>query len=348
MATTKAKNQKKRAAPEAKPKAPVLLLASYALLIVLLVLYVIRNSVITGAAVIVVVVVILAMELKQSIRAGGVRRSLIDIGIAVLAVVIVFAAAAVILQTSSPIDVVTSCSMVPTLQRGEMLLLHGIPNLSTFLSDHDVPVVNVSTAAFDAAMSNFSSEFLVFYAYSPANKSDISETVAPNSVFDVGLYNQECLDIYSTEDRPGEYYKCYVPGQQQSALIRYNYSIGKIAEGSELYDEIYTSSITIENTTITENYSNPIVVYKTNANDSFYPGDVIHRVFAVMHVGSEYYVLTKGDNNPGLDIEFVNYPPSQNEIVGYYLGGLPYLGYLKLIVSGDLQAQAQCSEVIQH
>lgn len=321
--------------------------ALYAILVLLIVFYVLHNSVIMGIAVIVMIGMVVVLEIRYSVRSEGAKKSVIDLGVAILAVVILFGVLMLLLQTASPIDVVTSCSMLPALSRGEMLLLHGIPNMSAFLKDHDVPVVNLSTSQFNQMIGNFSSEFLAFEAYQPGNKSEISEIVNGGPGLPVGLYNQLCVDRYANENQPYNYYRCYVPKQPADNLIKYNYSIGKILVNNTYDSVVYTSSITIANTTIVENYSNPVVVYQTNGSDSF-SGDIIHRVFAAIRVGGNYYILTKGDNNPGLDIQFANYPPSQSSIVGYYLGGLPYLGYLKLIVSGQLQSQPQCGEVAQH
>jgi hypothetical protein len=320
----------------------------YALLVALIALYIFHNSVVIGIGVIVLIIIILVLEFSLSVHSDGAKSSIIDLGVAILAVVIIFAVLMVILQTSSPIDVVTSCSMLPVLSRGEMLLLHGIPNMSLFLASHHVPIVNVSQSQFNGMIGNMSSEFLAFYAYNPSNKSDIADITNLGAQLPVGLYNSACVDRYSAENEPYNYYRCYVPPQAQANnLIKYNYSIGKMLMNGTYYSVVYTSSITIANTTIVENYSNPIVVYRTNSSDTF-SGDIIHRAVAAIHVGAKYYILTKGDNNPGLDIQFANYPPSQSDIVGYFLGGLPYIGYLKLIVSGQLASDPQCGQVIQH
>lgn len=57
--------------------------------------------------------------------AGGIKTTIKEVVIAVVVAVGVWIALIVILQTSSPIDVVTSCSMVPVLERGDMIFLQG-------------------------------------------------------------------------------------------------------------------------------------------------------------------------------------------------------------------------------
>lgn len=113
-----------------------------------------------------------------------------------------------------------------------------------------------------------------------------------------------------------------------------------------MFNIIYTRSITINNQTILENYSNPIIVYLTTPNDTF-SGDIVHRVFAALKVGSTYYLLTKGDNNPALDIEFGNYPVDQNMVIGKVVGVIPWLGYLTLAFKGGIET-AGCNQVIIH
>ncbi|MEM3839451.1 MAG: hypothetical protein QXF01_02650, partial [Candidatus Micrarchaeaceae archaeon] len=316
-------------------------------LALLLAACIIHNSVAIAFGALVDIILIFALESRAIVQSGEVKSSLKELAEAIIAVVIIFVLLMLILQTTSPIDVVASCSMLPSLTRGEMVVLHGIPNMSSFLASTHVPVVNVSSSEFNKTLSNFSSEFLSFWAYNPNNRSEISNFMS--SGYAVGLYNTECLDRYSEESQPYNYYKCFVPeSEQKNNLIRYNYSIDSLVMNGTSYEIVETSGITIGNTAIAENYSNPIIVYRTNSSDSFPQGDIIHRLVAAIKVNRKYYLLTKGDNNEGLDIQYANYPPSANAVVGYYVGGLPYLGYLRLIIIGAVAPIPQCGEVIQH
>ncbi len=319
----------------------------YALLAVLIVMYAIRNNPAIGAAALITIVVVLVVEFKYSVKSEGIRKSVIDVVVALGAVAIIWGVLIVVLHTSAPIDVVSSCSMLPVLQRGNLVALHGINNVTNFLKEHDVPVVNVTAPQMDSFLSNIRNEFVSYYAYSPSNPSEIATTLT-GSQYQIGLYNNKCLNTYSAIGQYNNYYKCRVQNSvQNSNLIQYNYTVGNITINGIGYKEIYTQTVTISNTTITENYSNPIVVYKTNSNDSF-SGDIIHRLVAVIRSGNEYYFLTKGDNNPGFDIQFANYPATQAGVIGYYVGGIPIIGYLKLIISGNLEGDAQCNQVIAH
>jgi len=135
-------------------------------------------------------------------------------------------------------------------------------------------------------------------------------------------------------------------GQNPSSnLIKYNYSLGTLNSANINYTNIQTGSITIANTAINESFTNPIVVYATTPQDSF-SGAIIHRLVAVLFVNGTYYTLTRGDNNPALDLQFGNYPATQNEVIGYVLTSFPYIGYLKLIISGQIGSTPGCNQTI--
>ena len=319
----------------------------YSLLAVSVVAYAFTSSLFIGIGAFALVIVILLYEFRQSIKDEGTKGTVIDIAKALAAVAVVWLILIVVLGTTQPVNVVASCSMLPVLHRGDLVFLHGISNMSTFLQDNRIPVVNVSQSAFDSMYSNMNNEFLAYFAYLKSDPSYITATGNfSNSSFAIGLYNTHCIDYYSYLSEPLDYYKCRVPlSSQNGNLIRYSYSIGKVDINGTVEQEVYTSTITIANRTIVENYSNPIIIYATTPND-YFTGDIIHRMVAAMKVGSSYYILTKGDNNPGLDIEFGNYPINQSSVVGYTIADVPLIGYLKLIISGQLGAVSGCNQVI--
>ncbi len=316
----------------------------YAFLILSVVGYIMLNNVLLGALALVLLVITIAVEFKYSVKEEGMRKSIYDILIAIVAIAILWMILIVVLGTTAPINVVASCSMLPALHRGDMVALHGISNMTSFLNSHDIQIVNVSPKEMNYTLANMGSEFLAYFAYDPSNKSAISETFSSKQ-FPVALYNTRCIDTYESEGLYRDIRSCMVDSQRGN-LIKYNYSIENISisGGNELYI-VQTSDITIANTSISENYSNPIIVYKTTSNDSF-SGDIIHRLFAAIRSGNEYYLLTKGDNNGGLDIQFVNYPVSQNAVVGYVIADVPAVGYIRLIISGMLATPAGCNSTI--
>ncbi len=320
-----------------------IILILYAALILSIAGYIFSGNVLIGIFAFFVLVVTLAMEFKYSVKEEGLKKSIYDIfaAIAIIAVLWIILIAA--LGTYEPVDVVASCSMLPTMQRGDLVLLHGIPNMTSFLKDNHIPVVNVSAATMNATLQNMDSEFLAYFAHAVGNNSDIGESFATGGL-PIGLYNTKCIDELEAQGLFGRIGTCEVQSQKGN-LIKYYYSVQNESVGGNMEQIAQTSSIAINGTMINENYSNPIIVYRTTGNDSF-SGDIIHRVVAAIHAGSNYYILTKGDNNGGLDIQFVNYPETSSQVVGYVVGSVPYLGYLKLIVSGMFATPAGCNSTI--
>ncbi len=316
----------------------------YLILILLVVLYAVHNSFIIGVLIFLLIILILFLEAKISIAIEGEKKSILDILIALGAALLFWIILVIVLDTSSPIDAVASCSMLPALHRGDLVVLHGIGNPIEFAEAHKVPIINMSAQEFNSMESNMESEFLAYYAYFGSNKSNISSIIPQGSSYSIGLYNTYCIYNYAYLGRSNEIYKCYVNSQNNN-LIKYYYSIGNAIIGGKEYNIVYTSSIKIGNITISQNFSNPIIVYKTTEKD-YFSGDIIHRVYALINASGSYYFLTMGDNNPGLDIEFANYPPSSSNVVGYVVFDVPIVGYIKLILSGQFGSVAGCNQTI--
>lgn len=340
MPTTK-KNTNK---PEKQNEKMIWLM--YILLALLLITYALLQIPLIGFFALILIILILFFEFRTSVKTEGVKKSIYDIAIALGAILVLWVILILVLHTTAPVDVVASCSMLPNLQRGDLVLIHGITNMSQFLSSEHVPVVTVSQSVMNATLANMNSEWLSYYAYNPHDKSQISSSPVPN--FSIGLYNNQCVYTDEFIGNEDEFSECFVNASAQNQnLIKYNYSIEELSgPGGVTTNIIQTSVISINNTVIVENYSNPIVVYSTTSNDYFPKEDIIHRVFAAIHAGNNYYILTKGDNNPGLDIQSANYPANQSAIVGYVIGRVPDLGYLKLIISGQLSSPAGCNQTI--
>ena len=200
-----------------------------------------------------------------------------------------------------------------------------------------VPIVKVNASAYQGMVANMESEFLAFYAYNPSNVSQISTTLPVSGQYGIALYNTECISTATFYGRANQISNCMVQNQGAN-LIKYNYSIGKFTIGNNATMKIvYTSSISIANRTVALNYSNPIIVYQTNPQDSF-SGDIIHRLFAIVNASGKYYFLTKGDNNQALDIEFENYPANQTAVLGHVVGDIPLVGYFRLLLFGQIFA----------
>ncbi len=82
--------------------------------------------------------------LPKSYTQGGVWQAVKELVIAAVWAVGFWLVLSFVLQTSSPVDVVTSCSMLPVLHRGDLLLLQGGGvNAQTFYFNSSFPSINL-------------------------------------------------------------------------------------------------------------------------------------------------------------------------------------------------------------
>ncbi len=322
----------------------------YLLLALSIILYIYtRSNPFVAVIAIALFIVIILSEFRASVSQTGVKSTLYELVIAVAgAFLIVWFIPSIVLGTSTPIDVVVSCSMLPVLHRGDIVVVHGISNMSEFLDSHKVPVVNVSKAEFDSMLGNMSREALYPYAL---NNTSLSYIIPNASGYRINYYNEGCISNYLYLGDLGQYYgRCVANTSYQSRnLVRYNYSLFNVEIGGSHGLIISTSSITIGNRTIIENYSNPVIVYGTTQKDPVHE-DIIHRVFAAIRVGPNYYLLTKGDNNNVLDMESSIYPANATDVKGYVIADVPLLGYPSLILKGEIGSNllAECNQTILH
>lgn len=322
----------------------------YALIILFIALYILAQNSLFGFAAFATIIITLFIEFKSSINEEGTKKTLRDIIIAVVIVLVLFwVLPTIFLQSSSPINVVASCSMLPTIHRGDLVFVHGISNMSLFLSENHIPIFNISKSQFNYLMSNISNEFVQPFPYVAGNPSsiDFNGYYSKNSSYDVGFYSISCLDNNIKYGKLASLSSCLLNTTKQSKnVVQYTYSIANLSYQNNIFNIPYVSAITVNNNTAYENYSNPIIVYTTIPGDSFTDAQIIHRLFAALKVNNTYYLLTKGDNNQVLDMEDLNYPVNQSDVVGYLVLDIPYLGYPSLIIKGQFGEIPGCNETI--
>ncbi len=334
-----AKRAREKANP---PKRGNSLTVLYVIFFLCVVVYAFYNNAFIGLAALLSIIAIIIMETKASVESEGILGSVKEVIVALVGALAIWVALILVLGTQSPINAVASCSMLPTLQRGDLIVLHGISNFSLFASENRIPTVNLTASQFAQLESNINGEFVSFYAYSKSNKSDITDLLSRGEVgYGIGLYNNNCISSFTYLGEVGKIYECYVPNQN-SSIIKYRYGLENVTYGGTSLLEVSTNSISILNTTIMPNYTRPIVVYKTTAQDTF-SGDIIHRTYAIIDSSGNYYFLTKGDNNQALDIQFGNYPSQSSNILGYVVLDVPVVGYVKLLLSGQLAPVVGCN-----
>jgi signal peptidase I len=307
----------------------------YAALAVLFVLYIYFQhvqtlSLIFGLMLFFTITVLVALEIISSVREEGYKKNLTEIAIAVLAIIIFWVALRLVLQTDYPLNVVPSCSMLPNLQRGDMVLLQGIGNAVLLKA----PVINMNQSAYRSLIDYLKGGQPLCVAYKQVdNHTYISQKLAPN--YSIGLYKS-----YGNEVG-------IVPQDSQTGPIAYTCGTRTMQYLNGTTGlEVYTAAVTIAGTTIIGNANNTVIVYETTLGDYFYSiGDayIVHRIYVMLNVDGDYYALTKGDNNPGLDIQYENYPIKESNIEGKVIAAIPYLGYLKLVLSNQFNEPAGCN-----
>ncbi len=322
-----------RSKAQTKEKANIVTWPLYIILALAFILYIVYQRVQTlailfGVLTFVILVILIGLEIIISSKEEGKLRNAIEIIAAIVIVVAIWFALRLILNTPYPIDAVPSCSMLPVLQRGDMIVLQGASP-----SNIKAPIVKVTSSEMQKMLNNMNQESLECVAYGlNGGKINFSQEVLPG--YSIGLTSINGGGI--------------VPNSSQSEnLVKYLCGITNVtySNGTEV-NYAYTKAIIIGNTTITGDINNSIIVYKTVPQDLFYQeGDtyIVHRAYAIINASGTYYYLTKGDNNPGLDMQYDNYPAPQNDINGKVIGIIPYIGYLKLILSGELSQPAGCN-----
>lgn len=318
----------------------------YVALVVLFVLYIIFEktavfAVIIGALLFVTLIILLIVEIYNGVKQEGMVRNIIEIVVAIGAVILFWYALRFFTNTQYPLDVVPSCSMLPVLQRGDMILLDGIGVQSNGTVNVAAPVINVSRSQFEASFSNPSQEALQCIAYTKVGNGygKITQFYSPN----------ETIGFYQTVGTQGTIVSNVTQSQN---LVKYTCGLVNVKmQNGTIVQEVATTAITINNYSITGDKNNSIIVYQTSPQDLFYKdGDsyIVHRVYALLDVNGSYYSLTKGDNNAGLDIQYYNSPANLSQIQGKVIGSIPYIGYLKLILSNNFVEPTGCNYTIEN
>ncbi len=312
----------------------------YVILIVLFIIYFVFQklpevAVVFGAIIFFLIIAILIIEVSNGFEEEGFKKNIMEIGAAIIVVIVLWYALRAVLNTSYPLDVVPSCSMLPNLNRGDMILIQGVNKNSI-----GAPIVNVTQDQWNSSFSNLNTEALQCVAYSNnTGTAKLSQFVKPG--YNIGL-------LKSTQYGA----RIVTNASQSNNIVRYACGAVNVKlQNGTVVSEASTVAITIANTTITGDRNNSIIVYQTVPQDQFYKyGDsyIVHRVYALLNVSGVYYVLTKGDNNPGLDIQYLNTPANLSQIGGKVIGSLPFIGYVKLILSNNFVEPTGCNYTTQN
>ena len=273
------------------------------------------------------IIAFVSIEIKQGAQKHGWKHEIVDTLIAVAVALGVWFGASLLLNTSTPLSAVVSCSMLPNLERGDFVIVQGTELDGIELSMTQEELESLTDRAVVTYQNNtFSVEGSVF--------SYCSYEAVNNRTPDV------CRTfIESPED--------FV---EEKGAFTYHYDKCPISffEGGGSYQPC-VSNITFKGKNYLSNFSKDTIVYQPQPDDAYTMGDIVHRVVFKVDVDGKKYYLTRGDNNPMLDMQAYDYvrnvpnhPVPEENVRGKVIGRIPLLGYFKLFITGYFEGYAQC------
>ncbi len=286
-------------------------------------------SLLFGILVVVEIAYFVGMEVKEGATKHGWKHEVIDTVIALAVAVGIWFGASIVLNTSSPVSAVVSCSMLPNLQRGDFVIVQGAPVKAYEL--------NMTQAELDSLSS--SRAVVSYFEDGTASNATIDGSVLPYCVADRS--SAMCQEfIYNPESVV-----------ESKGAFTYRYERCGIAYSNGTSGHMpCLKSVAFHGREYLTNFSNDIIVYQPPSGDYYAQiGDIVHRaMFKISAGGSEYY-LTRGDNNPILDLQAYDYnskarnsPVPSNNVRGKVIARIPYLGYFKLFIQGYFTEDSQC------
>ena len=286
---------------------------------------------ILAGLVVIEILFFVGVEVKEGVNKKGWKHELKDTLFAVVIAVVIWFGLGLILNTPTPISAVASCSMLPNLDRGDFIIVQGGENAAYEISMSQAEL-NALSGPFTVEYNGKSYSFDdPFYTYCKCH-----------------AYEQVCADFHNSPHQFSE----------KAGLFTYHYAecrfdyrsgvegLGPCLEYVEFKGERYY-----------QNLSNDIIVYNPPAGDYYSGvGDIVHRIFFKINVDGETYYLTKGDNNPIMDIQNYyclnpgpkNHPIPEENLKGKVILRVPYLGYLKLFVLGMWEKDGQCRWIVDY
>ncbi len=303
----------------------------YIIGLVLIVVYIlIKNSIIGIFAALSILSGVL-LEFIVGITKHGLKQEVRENLIALAIAIGVFAFFSFVLDSSSPFNVVVSCSMLPHLNRGDFLVLKG-------QEIYNAPELEVDK---QDLLALYSPDTKLF------NKQNQSLLSYKGSIF------IKCLDVTAKQicqefnQSPSDFYEA-----RGNFRFVYTKCEKKYISKKGSFTTICLDHIEYKNKSIYENLSNDIISYRPKPTDLYASvGDIMHRVFVRLKTkDGEIAYLTKGDNNQMLDISGfmplmakTNTPISPEQIKGKVIFTVPYVGYVKLLVFGFVSEPKGCN-----
>jgi len=246
----------------------------------------------------VTIVAIVALEVWVGAKTGGLAGEMKETILAILVAGALWYGGGLLLGTSTPLDAVVSCSMLPALARGDMLVLHG--------GQVQAPLVEMSREDWDAARAGGLLQRQCGLCQDVSGKYGCQLDMRGGIAEATGIFDYECT-LCEKQNRTDTYFVPCVTGV-------------RVGGGSIDYSK-----------------AEETIVYMPRPTDYFAKsGDIVHRAQFIVKVDGKEYLFTKGDNNAMFDVQAANSPIEPQQVKGRALVRLPYVGYFKLFLSGLL------------
>ncbi len=254
-------------------------------------------------------------ESWDNIRENGWKSEAKELGLSILIALGIWYGATFLLGTSSPFNAVVSCSMLPNLERGDVIILTS--------RDIQLPSIQLDSALKDSFL--YESHYVCTYCKDPDGLTRVCQ-----------------VDPFTNEEVRGQ-------------VVNYNCGFCVQTFDNGTFRElpcakgVYVNGVYFDATA----QNNTILVYKPLSGDILSRiGDIIHRGVAEVQFddGTRYYLI-KGDNNPMFDSQMglysnsgylTNNPPERSQIVGRSLIRIPVVGYIKLVAFGQVANPENC------
>ncbi|MEM3555441.1 MAG: hypothetical protein QXF56_01850 [Candidatus Micrarchaeia archaeon] len=315
--------------------------AGYLVIAALLILYVLTHLSVVAVLCALAIVGFFVYETVEGARKRGWKKELEEIVVAVLVGVLIWFGAGFILNTSSPLDAVVSCSMLPHLERGDMVVLRG--------SEVKAPSIELTSSEWEEVKGRMHTTFTCGPCVKQGDYTPYNFSLCRSC-------GNSCL--IAIDGKP-------VFSEQNDTLFSYNYGLCTLKGKEEVLNSVCVRSVTIKGEEFEENFGNDVIVYEPEQN-SVFQSLTIHRVLVRVSVERKEYYLTKGDNNEILDVQAPGYvvksgnecrffsdsrkenkPVEKGRIHGSVIARIPYLGYLKLFLWGYVEVPQGCGTVIE-
>ncbi len=304
--------------------------AQIGLLAIFLILYILTKNSIFGILFAVALVATVVLEIWSGTKSHGWKHELKDTAICLGGIVIFWFALTVILNSPVPINAVVSCSMLPNIERGDLIIVQGAEPIGyeVELSKEELDAIQSPEVAVSAGtMGSFKLNGSI-YSYCSQHRNDLCTLFTANP------------EIFKETRGPFTFHYGTCTRKQGTIEL-----LTPCMEFVEFRGQAYFTNLTHDT-----------IVYAPPAGDLYsYTGDIIHRLYFKINSGGETYYLTKGDNNPVFDIQVYDYSvmlgnraPASENYRGKILLQIPYLGYPKLFISGFVSETLNCGTTLEY